>query len=53
MSYERTYSGWLNGKVNWPPNPKEGDEFQYACALGAGWVTFIYFMGTWQYHSTE
>lgn len=46
--------GFKNGKVDWPKNPKEGQEFSYICPIsGACWVNYLYFMGTWQFVSRE
>jgi hypothetical protein len=40
--------------IEWPENPKEGEEFTYIDPIGGStWVTFVYFMGTWQYLKTE
>ncbi len=41
-------------EIQWPENPKEGQEFSYTDPFGGSTrVTFVYFMGTWQYVKTD
>lgn len=41
-------------QIEWPKNPREGQEFSYIDPIsGADFVTFVYFMGTWQHLSTK
>ncbi len=42
---------WRNtAMINWPTNPKEGDEFSYYDPIGGmDIIVFTYWMGSWQY----